>query len=96
MSQSKDSITIHVLPNGDTVSLYHDDIADMGGVTERASRVEPCDSGWAVEVFDGPLVFGFPTRGEALAWEKEFIEERLWAQDVPGSDNPVEMKCQIT
>lgn len=60
------------------VRMLHDDLIDLGEFGEpivtRASHVEFCNTrgGWTVSSAKTGrlLAVGFPTRAEALAWEK--------------------------
>lgn len=76
--------TICISSKGEVAYLYDDELhkglaAEAGPFSiQRASSVEPCENGkWAIDIYDGPLVFGFDTRQEALDVEATYIQETL-------------------
>jgi hypothetical protein len=77
-----------IAPDGTTTAVYSDDLVDffdgLGKVTTiRASSVEPhLDGGWTADM--GPIEKGvvlgpFRLREEALAAEREWLEQRLFS-----------------
>lgn len=70
-----------VLPNGQVRCVYDEtiDLRQLGQLTvQRGSSVEPDESGrWTADlaVADGPELGPFDRRSEALAAEREWLED---------------------
>lgn len=80
----RDKVTTSISSNAELSYVYDDGL--HGGLAEesasfciqRASSVEPAEDGtWCIDIYNGPIVFGFATRQEALAAEVEYLENVL-------------------
>lgn len=80
----RSSVVINISSSGDEASYVYDDAlhealsSEGASVIQRASQCEPCADGtWAIDIFSGPIVFGFATRQEALEAEVAYLENVL-------------------
>lgn len=77
----------HVMPDGEIIGLYSDELQKLGDVkAERASNVEMDEFGkWEVRLSNSPLngeyagkVIGvFTRRDEALAYERKWLNKHV-------------------
>jgi len=78
-------MVVAILPNGEIQFIYSDALAPViaalgGGVTARASHVEPTPNGqWQADMspVNGPCLPPTATRAASLAQEVEWLEKRL-------------------
>lgn len=76
-------MVVEVNESGAMRFVWDDSLAELmtegAGRIERASHVEPDGSGWSVDLspVGGPSRSGFLRRGDAIAFELDWIRENL-------------------
>lgn len=84
---------IYIRPNGAAQCLYGEkiDLQQLGAIDiRRASHVEPDpekQGQWYVDLspVGGPVTTGYPTRAMALAFEEEWLAEKMRHEHVEAS-----------
>jgi len=85
-------MNIFIRPNGNAQCLYSENInlATLGAIDiKRASHVEPDPANpgnWLADLspVDGPTLGPFKSRGDALAAEAKWLDDKLETRDLRG------------
>jgi hypothetical protein len=82
----QEQFSIAIRPDGSLSFIYDDKLADLcehgEAVTRRVSYVEPSGKGWTADLapVNGPVLGPYRLREDALATERQWLEENLFSE----------------